>query len=901
MLRQRSSGFTFRCRVGPSFVGGNNQIELEMQNGELRRAQVELETVRASYFDLYDLAPVSYFTVSEAGMIVEANLTAATLLGVPRIALTGQPFTRFIRTDDQDLHYLRIKQLFETGAPQTYEPRMVNSAGTTFWGQVTAAVVRNGSGANVCRIVVSDITSRKETEERLAQIHGSLNTILDSAPVGICLNIERRLVWVNRKIEKLFLYRREELEGQTLEILYPTRTAYEELRADAYPLMEQGGEYETKQELVRRDGSRFWVRLYGKAVNPAKLHEGVIWILEDVTVQYELEQQLRVREEKYRSLVEILSDCIWEMDLNGRVTYLSPGSRELLGDSREEPLRAILSGLLPGDGPREEIMDFENIAAERRSFSMRECRYRRRDGNVVTVEVSGQAVFGTDGEYQGHLGVVRDITARKQVEMMQANLNEHLEQQVAERTTELSMINTSLNSEIGERLRIEQELLEQQQCLRDMAQELAITEDRERDRIATELHDQVNQRLVLVKMKVEALGRDQTLEKSTEPICDLLAQSIEDIRLLTAQMRPPLLASIGLEAALRWLVKELHEQYGLLIEMCDDNQPKVLEYGLRSCVFQSVRELLLNVVKHAGVSLARLDMRREGCYLVIIVADKGSGFDPAETDTRKTRDGGLGILNVRRKIEYLGGIFQVDSHPGTGTRAVIRMPLTAVKSDGDNSGKVKILLVDDQSFVREGLRSLIAGEPDFAVVGEADSGRAAVAAARELRPDVVIMDINMPDMNGIDATRAITAELEGVRVVAFSVEADRRFVVEALAAGASGYVLKDSSFVLLAAAIRTVAAGETYLGPRISEIIIREYLQRVPDVGSLCDETLTVREREVLRLIAVGKSTKEVAFELEISVKTVDGLRHHIMKKLNLYSTAELTKYAIREGLSSLM
>ena len=226
--------------------------------------------------------------------------------------------------------------------------------------------------------------------------------------------------------------------------------------------------------------------------------------------------------------------------------------------------------------------------------------------------------------------------------------------------------------------------------------------------------------------------------------------------------------------------------------------------------------------------------------------------------------------------------------------------MTAAEASGDATGKLKLLLVDDQSFVREGLRALIEGEPDLEVVAEAGTGRVAVAVAREQRPDVVVMDLNMTDMNGIDATRAITSELEGVRVVAFSVEADRHFVVEALKAGASGYVLKDSPFAALAAAIRAVAAGETYLGPRISEVIIREYLQRVPDVESVGGETLTAREREVLQLIAVGKSTKEIAFALETSIKTVDSQRHNIMNKLNLYSTAELTKYAIREGLTPL-
>ncbi len=214
--------------------------------------------------------------------------------------------------------------------------------------------------------------------------------------------------------------------------------------------------------------------------------------------------------------------------------------------------------------------------------------------------------------------------------------------------------------------------------------------------------------------------------------------------------------------------------------------------------------------------------------------------------------------------------------------------------------RLKILLVDDHTIVREGLRALLENEPDMEVVAEAGTGRAAIQLAREHHPHVVVMDIAMPDMNGIDATRCIREAMGDVRVLALSVESDRRFVVEVLKAGASGYVLKDSAFAELAAAIRTIAANKPYLGPRITEIIIREYLQRIPSDDTLTCDMLTQREREVLQLIADGRSTKEIAFAFDISIKTVENQRHNIMQKLNLHSIAELTKYAVREGLTSL-
>lgn len=213
---------------------------------------------------------------------------------------------------------------------------------------------------------------------------------------------------------------------------------------------------------------------------------------------------------------------------------------------------------------------------------------------------------------------------------------------------------------------------------------------------------------------------------------------------------------------------------------------------------------------------------------------------------------------------------------------------------------MKILIVDDHAIVRQGLRALIDKEEDMEVTEEAATGAEAIRLARECRPDVIVMDISMPDVNGIDATRSITAESPLARVLALSMESDRRFVVEVLKAGANGYVLKDAAFAELATAIRAVASGETYLPPRVTSLLIKEYLQRIPDDVPATYENLSLREREILQLIADGSNAKEIAFAFGVSVKTVENQRHSIMKKLDLFSIAELTKYAVRQGLTSL-
>ncbi|MFH1146461.1 MAG: response regulator transcription factor [Pseudomonadota bacterium] len=211
---------------------------------------------------------------------------------------------------------------------------------------------------------------------------------------------------------------------------------------------------------------------------------------------------------------------------------------------------------------------------------------------------------------------------------------------------------------------------------------------------------------------------------------------------------------------------------------------------------------------------------------------------------------------------------------------------------------IKLLLADDHQIVREGLRALVEKQPGLEVIGEAENGRSAVRLTKELLPDAVVMDVAMPDLNGIEATRQIVAEVPQVKVIALSVHADRRLVIQLIRAGASGYLLKDCTFEELTDAIRTVVEQNTvYLSPRIADVVVKEYLRKVPETEVSIFSMLSNREREVAQLVAEGKSTKEIASTLHVSVKTVETHRQQVIKKLNVRSTADLVKLAIREGL----
>lgn len=209
----------------------------------------------------------------------------------------------------------------------------------------------------------------------------------------------------------------------------------------------------------------------------------------------------------------------------------------------------------------------------------------------------------------------------------------------------------------------------------------------------------------------------------------------------------------------------------------------------------------------------------------------------------------------------------------------------------------RVVIVDDHKILRDGLRVLIVQELGLIVAGEADTGHAAIRVVDELRPDIVIMDIGMPDLNGIDATRAIRAANAEVKIVALSMHSEQQFVAGMLKAGASGYLLKDSAFEELSAAIETVVSGQIYLSPGISSVVV-DGLLNPSEEGEV--ERLSPRVREVLQLLAEGHSTKGIAARLHISSKTVESHRRQLMEKLRVNSVAELTKIAIQQGLTSL-
>jgi CheY-like chemotaxis protein len=307
---------------------------------------------------------------------------------------------------------------------------------------------------------------------------------------------------------------------------------------------------------------------------------------------------------------------------------------------------------------------------------------------------------------------------------------------------------------------------------------------------------------------------------------ELLGESIRLSRSLTAELSPPILHDAGLASGLEWLARWMAEKHALKVKFAmDENIPAMAE-DVKVLLFESTRELLFNAAKHARVAEAQVFLRQtESKSLQIVVSDNGPGFDPAKMKAPGESGAGFGLLSIRERLGLIGGRLEVDSAPGNGSRFVLTVPLTPAEVAGEPaearretlpvnpaeaSAPIRVLLADDHAVMRQSLAFLLSQEPDIEIVGEAQDGIEAVTLAGKLRPDVILMDISMPGMNGIDATQSVTGAHPEISVIGLSMyeEGERSHAIRS--AGAIDYVTKSAPKAQLIAAIRNCMRS----GPR---------------------------------------------------------------------------------------
>ncbi len=511
------------------------------------------------------------------------------------------------------------------------------------------------------------------------------------------------------------------------------------------------------------------------------------------------EQALLASEHRYRRLFEAARDGILILEVDtGQIVDVNPFLIEMLGYSRKEFL----------DKKLWEIGIFKNIAASKKAFLKLQTKgYVRyedlpletKDGRHMDVEFVSN-VYRVDHERVIQCNI-RDITKRKQIDMRLKELNENLEKRVKERTLSFEKANEQL---------------------RALAIELTQTEQRERRRLAQMLHDHLQQLIAGAKFNLQAIIRtekDPSRKKSLQEIDEFLKQSLESSRTLTVELSPPVLYESGLPAALEWLFGQMRKNYDLQVEF-DNSLYESIPEDISLLLFGVAKELLFNTVKHSGQLRAKLSLSKiENQYIRMVIQDDGKGFDAKknEYDEKAER---FGLFNIRNRLEMLKGKFSIDSAPQKGSKITIEVPVIWAKSEklkagrvkpaavvsrqaaDESDGKIRLLLVDDHAILRKGLRELLLHELDMEVIGEAVDGIEAVEKARRLRPDVILMDINMPRMNGIEAAKEIIACMPDMKIVGLSIHEDEAVARSMRNAGAVDYITKSSATEKLCAAIR---------------------------------------------------------------------------------------------------
>lgn len=366
--------------------------------------------------------------------------------------------------------------------------------------------------------------------------------------------------------------------------------------------------------------------------------------------------------------------------------------------------------------------------------------------------------------------------------------------------------------------------------LQTLASELIQVEERERRRLAQFLHDDLQQILVAAKMHAEMLRerlKDQEAAPAVDRFADLVQQSIEMSRSLTAELSPPVLYEGSFAAALNWMAREAQEKHGLKVEIHATPDIELARQETRTLLFRSARELLFNVAKYAKVDRAQIHIQRQDGHIRLEVRDEGIGFDPANRASvdGSPASGGFGLFSIRERLAKIGGTLDVVSAPGNGTRVTLLVPdlapdkslapsvehaamlLTNTPRPMDRSAPaaIRVMLVDDHKIVREGLASVLTACEGVEIIGQAGDGQSAIENARQLRPDIIIMDISMPGMNGIEATRRIIAEQPAMKIIGLSMHEGEDMAEAMKHAGAVSYLRKGAPMEKLVSAIRTAA------------------------------------------------------------------------------------------------
>ncbi len=649
---------------------------------------------------------------------------------------------------------------------------------------------------------------RVQITEALRESESKYRLLFDSIDEGFCIievlfdetdkPIDYRFLDVNRSFEKQTGI--TQAVGRRMRDIAPQ---HEEHWFEIYGRIAVTGEPSRFQNPATKLG-RFYDVYAFRVGEPGERKVGILF--NDITKRKRAEDELRRSRETFVSLVEHSPLGIYVVDSQFRLAIVSRGAMPafrnvtpLIGRDFAEAMHIIW----PEPFASEAIGIFRHTLQTGEPYLSSGLSQKRLDLETVeSYEWQTNRVTLADGQY-GVVCYFFDTTRLQQA-------HEAVRQSEEEQRT----FTVQLESLVNERTK---ELVRSQGRLRDLATELNLTEQRERKRLATDLHDYLAQLLVVGRMHVNRI-RQQPEGSLIDKLDETLDEALTYTRTLVAQLSPPFFQEFGLPYAFKWLAEQLKLR-GLRVTVeVEDARPLVTE-DHAILLFQAARELLINVMKHAGTDQARLAMTTRDGTVHIEVTDEGCGFHEAASsqvaNERTSHVPGFGLFSIRERMIAMGGGFTLVSRPGEGTRATLVAPLhraadagtedietrmesaqsktSALSSPARSSTRIRVLLVDDHAMVRQGLHSILDAYADVEIVGEASTGFEAVTLVDQLLPSVVVMDINMPRMNGIEATAAIKACHPAIVVIGLSVQTDEFVRCEMLRTGASALMTKESA------------------------------------------------------------------------------------------------------------
>lgn len=773
-----------------------HRIELEMQNEELRRAQEALEASRARYSDLYDLAPVGYVTLSEQGLILEANLTAATLLGVPRGALVKQRLTRFIVAEDQDIYYRHRRQLFETGESQVWELCLVSQEGAPFWTRFEASLGQDReSGAPLCRVTMSDITNFKRTEEALREAEKRYRNLFENAMEGIFQTTsDGGVLLANPALARMYGYSSPEEMISSVHSIADQLYVNPEDRRGFERLMVKRGEVKEFQARQRiKDGRILWTSINARAVYDEKgnisCYEGRVV---DITERKEAEEVWK----RYELLSKHALEMILFIGRDGRILEANEAALRTYGYEREEMLA---SGIHDLRAPHIRHLTEDLIArAFAEGFAI-ETEHVRKDGSVFPVEVSSRGVEA--GGEPVLLSIIRDITWRKRAEEERNKLEAQLRQ--AQKMEAIGTLAGGIAHDFNNILGIIMGYAE--------ITGLKLGKDSPEQKSIHEVVKAAHRAKDLVK-QILTFSRSGDQERKPLQVVPVVKEALK-------LLRSTLPTTIEIRQEI-----DLPQDHGVIL--ADPTQIHQMLMNLATNAAYAMREkggvlrVRLSPVDFHPSDVDKFPELSPGKYLKLIVADTGHGmdqatldriFDPYFTTKGPTSGSGLGLAVVHGIVKSHKGSITATSEPGKGSSFHIYLPRLA----GDDAheedspaaiptGSERILLVDDEAVLIEAIERMLE-YLGYQVTATTSSAQALLMFREQPEQfDLVITDYTMPEMTGADLAHELVQIRGDIPIILCTGFSERINEEGARKQGISAFIMKPASLKGLAEAIRKV-------------------------------------------------------------------------------------------------